>query len=53
VAPYLALLPEDTGQREHGLRKMFNELRYIVKTGASWRWIPQDLPPWAAVHQQA
>lgn len=53
VAPYLTLLPEDAGQREHGLREVFNGLRYIVKTGAPWRWMPHDLPPWAAVYQQA
>ncbi len=53
VAPYLTLLPEDAGQREHSLREVFNGLRYIVKTGAPWRWMPNDLPPWAAVYQQA
>ena len=53
VAPYLTLLPEDAGQREHPLREVFNGLRYIVKTGAPWRWMPHDLPPWAAVYQQA
>ena len=31
---------------------MFNGLRYIVKTGAPWRWMPNDLPPWAALYQQ-
>jgi transposase len=41
------------GQREHPLREVFNGLRYIVKTGAPWRWMPHDLPPWAAVYQQA
>src|SRR6201994_629463 len=25
----------------------------ILKTGAPWRWMPNDLPPWAAVYQQA
>lgn len=30
-APYLTLLPEDAGQREHSLREVFNGLRYIVK----------------------
>ncbi|GEL43483.1 hypothetical protein MEX01_40740 [Methylorubrum extorquens] len=25
----------------------------VVKTGAPWRWMPHDLPPWAAVYQQA
>ncbi len=34
VAPYLTLLPEDAGQREHSLCEVFNGLRYIIKTGA-------------------
>ncbi|TXN57286.1 transposase, partial [Methylobacterium sp. WL2] len=37
VAPYLTLLREDAGQREHSLREVFNGLRYVVKTGAPWR----------------
>ena len=40
VAPYLLLQREDAGQREHDLREVFNGLRYIVKTGAPWRWMP-------------
>ena len=31
---------------------MFNGLRYIVKTGNQWRFMPHDLPPWQAVYQQ-
>ena len=53
VVPYLTLLPENAGQRDYPLREVFNGLRYIVKTGAPWRWMPHDLPPWAAVYQQA
>lgn len=53
VAPYLTLVREDAGQRTHPLREVFNGLRYVVKTGAPWRWMPHDLPPWAAVYQQA
>jgi transposase len=53
VAPYLTLLPEVAGQREYPLREAFNGLRYIIKTGAQWRSMPHDLPPWAAVYQQA
>jgi transposase len=52
VAPYLALLREDSLQRDHELREVFNGLRFIVKTGAPWRYMPHDLPPWAAVYQQ-
>jgi transposase len=52
VAPYLTLLPEDSGQRKHCLREVFNGLRYIVKTGMQWRYMPTDLPPWYTVYQQ-
>ncbi len=48
VTLYLLLQREDAGQREHDLREVFNGLRYIVKAGAPWRWMPNDLPPWAA-----
>jgi transposase len=52
IAPYLTLLTEEAGQRGHPLREVFNGLRYILKTGAPWRYMPHDLPPWAAVYQQ-
>ena len=53
AAPYLALVREDAPQRTHPLREVFNGLRYIVKTGGQWRWMPHDLPPWPVVYQQA
>ncbi|GJE71708.1 hypothetical protein CHKEEEPN_3255 [Methylorubrum podarium] len=37
----------------HPLREVFDGLRHVVKTGAPWRWMPHDLPLWAAVYQQA
>ena len=52
VAPYLALLREDAPQREHALREVLNGLRWIVRTGSQWRYMPHDLPPWTAVYQQ-
>lgn len=52
VAPYLTLLSEDASQRRHDLREVYNGVRYIVKTGAHWRMLPHDLPPWPAVYQQ-
>jgi transposase len=52
VAPYLTLMKEDAPQREHSLREVFNGLRYIVRTGAQWRMLPNDLPPWHTVYQQ-
>ena len=53
VVPYLTLLPLDAEQRVHDLREVFNALRYLVRTGCSWRYLPNDLPPWAAVYQQS
>ena len=51
-APYLALVREDAPPREHSLRAVFNALRYLVRSGCEWRMLPNDLPPWPAVHQQ-
>lgn len=53
VAPYLTLMREDAPQRQHSLRELFNGLRWIVRTGSPWRYMPHDLPPWHAVYQQA
>jgi transposase len=52
VTPYLALVREDAPQREHDLREVFNGLRWVVRTGSPWRYMPHDLPPWEAVYQQ-
>lgn len=52
VAPHLALIREDAAQRNHDLREILNGLKWIVRTGSAWRYMPHDLPPWEAVHQQ-
>jgi transposase len=56
VAPYLSLLPQTAAQRRHDLREVFNAVRSIVRsivrTGAPWRWLPTNFPPWEAVYQQ-
>jgi len=51
--PYLTLMKEDAPQREYPLRELFNALRWMVRAGCPWRMLPNDLPPWHAVHQQA
>ena len=53
IAPYLTLMKEDAPQREHDLREVFNGMRYVVRAGEAWRMMPNDLPPWAIVYQQA
>jgi transposase len=53
VAPYLTLLREDAGQRKHDLREVLNAVRWLVRTGCQWRYMPAHFPPWEAVYQQA
>ncbi len=53
VAPYLTLMPLDAAQRTHNLREVLNALRYVVREGIPWRMLPNDLPPWYTVYQQA
>ena len=52
VAPYLTLMTEDAPQREYPLREVFNGLRWMVRAGAPWRMIANDLPPWHTIYEQ-
>ena len=45
ILPYLTLVPLDAPQREHDLREVFNALRWMIRTGAQWRYIPHEFPP--------
>ena len=53
VTPYLTLMDVKAPQREHDLRDVFNALRWMVRSGAQWRMMPQNFPPWFTVYQQA
>ena len=53
VTPYVTLMTEDAPQREHDLREVFNAMRWAVRTGSPWRYMPNGLPPWQAVYQQS
>ena len=52
VAPYLTLMREDALQWDYPMREVFNRLRWVIRTGAQWRFI-QHVPPWATVYQRA
>ncbi len=52
VAPYLTLMSDDAPQRDHSLRAVFNGVRWLARSGAHWRMLPNDLPPWYTVYQQ-
>ena len=34
------------------MRAVFNAMRWLVRTAASWRMMPNDRPPWPPVYQQ-
>lgn len=52
-APYLCLMRDDAPQRDYSLRVLFNALRWQIRAGCPWRMMPNDLPPWDTVYQQA
>ena len=45
AAAYVTLLSEQSEQRVHSLGELFNGLRYVVKSGAPWRWMPNVRRP--------
>lgn len=52
VAPYLTLMTPDAPQRHYDLRGAGNALRWLVRAGAAWRYLPHDFSPWTAVYHQ-
>jgi transposase len=34
----------------HSRREIVNAIRYLVRSGCSWRQLPADFPPWQTVH---
>jgi transposase len=53
LALYLTLMREDAPQRDYPPRDLLDALRWVVRTGTQWRYLPGDFPPWPAVYQQA
>lgn len=43
LTPYLTLMRQDAPQRQHAMRKAFNGLRYLARSGCPWRTPPNDL----------
>ncbi|WP_036199572.1 IS5 family transposase [Meiothermus ruber] len=53
VLPYLTRAPLEAPQRKYDLREVFNALRWMVRTGAQWDYLPHDFPPPHSVQAQA
>jgi transposase len=52
VVPYFTLMTEDAPQRTQSLQEICNGLRWLVRAGAPWRMMPNNLLRWEAVYQQ-
>lgn len=53
VMPYLTLMKEEALQREYNLQDIFNALRWMCRSGAPWRYLPNNFLPWHVMYQQA
>lgn len=49
-----SLLPAPTSRRGrpriHPLRRIVDGIRFLVRTGCQWRYLPAGFPPWKTVH---
>jgi transposase len=52
AAPYLVLMRPDAPEHTHDPREVDNALRWIVRAGAPWRYLPGEFLPRKAVSQQ-
>ncbi len=50
LAPHFPKPPKLGRPRKHSWRELMNAVRYVLRTGCSWRQLPHDLPPWETVY---
>lgn len=50
VTPYLPKPAKKGRKPDVDLREVLNAVRYIARTGCSWRMLPKDFPPWQTVY---
>jgi transposase len=51
LEPLIPKLKPRGQPRLYPLREIVNALLYLLQTGAAWRHLPRDLPPWSLVSQ--
>lgn len=49
LAPLLPPARRDVRPRQYELREVVNAVRYLQRTGCSWRMLPHDFPPYRTV----
>lgn len=47
---FIEKILNDKRKRQHDLRKIWNAILYLVKTGCQWRMLPKDFASWSAVY---
>lgn len=47
---FIEKILNDKRKRQHDLRKIWDAILYLVKTGCQWRMLPHDFAPWSAVY---
>jgi len=47
---FIEKILNDSRKRQHNLRKIWDAILYLVKTGCQWRMLPNDFAPWSAVY---
>jgi putative transposase len=47
---FIEMILNDKRKRQHDLRKIWDAILYLVKTGCQWRMLPHDFAPWSAVY---
>lgn len=50
IEPYLVYRVRPGPPQKYPIREIFNAIQYVLKTGAQWRCLPNDLPPWKTVY---
>ena len=51
VRPMLEAARRKTRPRKHDLYDVFCAVLYFLDSGAAWRSMPRDFPPWRTVHE--
>ncbi len=51
IQPMLEAARRRTRPRKHDLYDVFCAVLYFISSGAAWRSLPADFPPWRTVHE--
>ena len=51
IRPMLEAARRRTRPRKHDLYDVFCAVMYFIASGAAWRSLPHDFPPWRTVHE--